>query len=142
MFFNLFINYLNYKFPHIQKRSIYNWILIINFNLVNEKWITDSIINENLIITLFAIYRRIYFKKNITFDNFKIIFHIIFYITISFCGSEITYKSKHFIKCEKMLFFNKCIEYINILSHLIYKVNSNYIFFEQEKKILNEFIKI
>lgn len=141
MFYNLFINYLNYKLPHLQNRSIYYWILIVDYKLINEKWITDSIINENLIITLFAIFRRIEFRKNITFDNFKIIFHIIFYITISFCGSEITYKSKHFIKCEKKYFFNKCIKYINIFSHLIYKINSNYIFFEQEKKILNEINK-
>ena len=115
-----------------------NYVFKIDKILLNEEWTSCSFIEDNLIITLFAIFRRIRFNDVISFKTFKSNFHIIFYISISFCGSEITYRSKHFIKCNKILFFDLCVKYINLFSKVIYRVNTDNFFFEHEKKKLFE----
>lgn len=136
------IDYLCLRFTKFDKNKIRQWIPDIDNCLLSNGWITESLIEDRIIISIFTLFRNMTLRKNINSKKFKILFHSILFVILSNCGPEITYSSKKFIKFnESRIFFDQCLDITEKFHLIIHNLSSNNHFFLNEKNELTKFIK-
>lgn len=137
---NALIEYICLKYTKIDKNEIRLWIPDIDKKIFSRGWTTESLIEENIIVSFFTIFRHMNLRKNMNAEKFKIMFHSILFVVLSNLGPEISYPSKPFIKFDnKELFYENCIYLTNVFHKIIFDLNTDIQFYINEKSILSKF---
>lgn len=118
------------KLVRLQPSHVSNWLHMVDRSLLYQGWQDIGFINPANLVFVYMLLRDVVDEEVDSERELQALVLTCLYLSYSYMGNEISYPLKPFvIEDDRDLFWNRCVEIINMMSDKMLRINADPIYF-------------